>query len=192
MRRIPGIDLVVVNSDCDGLLRIARQSGATVVKRDPEFATDEISTSDYYRHIAQNCPGENILSATVTTPLIRDASYLEGIAAFQQMDTQRYDSVTSCLPVREFLYLDGKPLNYDPMAQVASQMLPDIVAINYGYSIINRMRMIETKNIVGAVPFFMKMGKIESVDIDTEEDFRIAELLYRSVHGDQDARFRAA
>lgn len=185
LKRVQGISRVIVNSDSKELLTIAAASGAETVLRDPAFATDQVLTSDYYRHIAENCDAEVILSPTVTTPMVERESYELGIRTFQELNDLQdssFDSVTSCRPIKEFLYRDGKPLNYDPERQVRSQDLPNIVALNYGYSIIRRQRMIEYKNIVGKRPYFIKLSQIESIDIDTLEDFFIAETLYSAQH----------
>ena len=184
LKQVSGIQRIVVNSDCPDLLAIAARAGAETVVRDPAYATDSVFTSDYYRDMAENCQAEAVLSATVTTPLVEVESYERGIAEFQSLDRSKHDSVTSCFPMKEFLYLDSKPLNYDPAKQVRSQDLPDIIALNYGYSIIDRAKMIEYKNIVGKRPMFMPLNKIESVDIDTHEDFFIAEQLYQSLKCD--------
>lgn len=178
---VKNLDRVIVNSEDDALLSIAKESGAEVVKRDPAFATDGISTSEYYKNIAENCDADIILSATVTTPLMRKESYEKGIKKFLELQGQGFDSVTSCSVLKEFLYVNGKPLNYDPSNQVRSQDLPNIFALNYGYSILFRDDMIRNKNIVGKNPFFMPHNKIESVDIDTLEDFFIAETLYDAI-----------
>jgi CMP-N-acetylneuraminic acid synthetase len=181
LRQVSGIDRIVVNSECPILLEIAKKCGAETVIRDPAFATDEVLTSDYYCHIAENCPGDIILSATVTTPLVKPQSYEKGIQAFLKTSEADHDSVTSARPIKEFLYLDGRPLNYDPARQVRSQDLPNIVALNYGFSIIRRQHMIECKNIVGKHPFFVQLPQVESIDIDTAEDFFIAETLYNAL-----------
>ena len=178
---VPNLDKVVVNSEDEELLAIARESGAETVKRDPAFATDGVSTSDYYKNIAENCDADIILSATVTTPLMRKESYEKGIKKFLELEGQGFDSVTSCTVLKEFLYVDGKPLNYDPSNQVRSQDLPNIFVLNYGYSILFRENMIKNKNIVGKKPSFVPISKIESVDIDTLEDFFIAETLYEAI-----------
>ena len=178
-----GIDRVLVNSEDELLLSIAAKAGADTIVRDPAFATDSVSTSDYYKNIAENCDTDYILSATVTTPLVRKESYEEGVRRFyENLESGGvYDSVTSCSQIKEFLYKDGKPMNYDPAHQVRSQDLPVIYALNYGYSIIEKKRMIEYKNIVGKTPLFIKLSRIESVDIDDLEDFVIAETLYKSL-----------
>jgi len=192
LKQVNGISRIVVNSDSQALLDIAAASGAETVLRDPAFATDQVLTSDYYRHIAENCDAEVILSPTVTTPMVEPASYELGIRTFHELQDSTFDSVTSCRPIKEFLYRDSKPLNYDPERQVRSQDLPNIVALNYGYSIIRRENMIAYKNIVGKRPCFVKLSQIESIDIDTLEDFFIAETLYRAKRSEPYRHHRAA
>lgn len=191
LQQVRGISRVVVNSECRELLSIAAACGAQTVVRDPAFATDTVLTSDYYRHIAEHCDAEVILSPTVTTPLVERESYERGIRAFHEVQGSDYDSVTSSRPVKEFLYLDGKPLNYDPERQVRSQDLPNIVALNYGYSIIRRELMIRYKNVVGKRPYFVELSQTESIDIDNPEDFFIAEMLYEAKYA-QPHRLRKA
>lgn len=182
LKQVRGLSRIVVNSESLELLSIAKKAGADTILRDPQFATDHVLTSDYYRHIAEKCICDVILSATVTTPFVKPESYELGIATFLSLTDSPYDSTTSCFPLKEFLYKDGKPLNYDPERQIRSQDLPDIVSLNYGFSIIKRSKMIEYKNIVGKRPLFVNLSKIESIDIDTPEDFFIAETLYQALH----------
>lgn len=182
LQRVPGIARVMVNSECDELLRIARSCGAETTKRDAKFASDQISASDYYQNSAENCDADVILSASVTTPLFSVESYQKGIEAFYQTDYARHDSVTSCCRVKEFLYQDGVPINYDPAMQVRSQDLPEIFSVNYGFSIIRRCDMIKYRNIVGRRPLLVETPRLESIDIDTEEDFFIASTLYSALN----------
>lgn len=181
--QVPELSAVVVNSDCENLLEIAKAAGAKIVLREPAFATDTVTTSDYYRHISQNCEAEVILSATVTTPLMRPDTYRQGIDEFLNCDESVHDSVTSAYQVKEFLYQDGKPLNYDPRRQVRSQDLPEIFALNYGFSIIRRSNMIAYKNIVGKNPKFVITPRIESIDIDDFDDFHLAATMYEKEYG---------
>ena len=43
--------------------------------------------------------------------------------------------------------------------------------------------MIEHKNIVTGNPYFYKLDEIESIDIDTEFDFMVAEYVYNKLRG---------
>ncbi|MCY2974891.1 MAG: hypothetical protein NTW52_09535 [Planctomycetota bacterium] len=117
LKQVRGLSGIIVNSESPELLALARKSGAETILRDPQFATDHVLTSDYYQHIAENCLCNVILSATVTTPFVEPESYESGIETFLSLSDSDYDSVTSCFPLKEFLYKDGKALNYDPAKQ---------------------------------------------------------------------------
>ena len=78
----------------------------------------------------------------------------------------------------EIKWLDGKPLNYDLNNVPNSQDLPDVIMLNYGITIIDRDVMRNEKRVVGNKPGFYKLNEIQSIDIDTEFDFFIAEQVY--------------
>ena len=78
------------------------------------------------------------------------------------------------------MWLDGKPLNYDVKKSPNSQDLPDINAITYGICIISKQDMIKYRNVVTENPTFKVLDEIESIDIDTEYDFMVAEMIYKT------------
>ena len=80
--------------------------------------------------------------------------------------------------VKEFLWLDGRPLNYDPLNAPNSQDLPNVVALNFGVTVVSREDLIKNRNIIGKRPKFVVTSDIEAIDIDTPLDFYIAEQLY--------------
>ena len=180
---LPSVEKVIVNSNDEEILKIAEITGADIVKRDEIYATNESNMSDVFKNIAENCPSENILYANCTNPLVENSSYEKAINIFFNKK-EEFDSVVSCHDIKEFMYRDFKPLNYDPKNQIRSQDLPDIVALNFAISVISREQMIQSRNIIGSSPFFYKLDEFESVDIDTEFDFFVAESLYKKKQGD--------
>lgn len=80
--------------------------------------------------------------------------------------------------MKEFLWLDGKALNYDPLNAPNSQDLPDIVALNFGATVTSREDLIRNRNIIGKHPTFVATTDIEATDIDTPLDFYLAEQMY--------------
>lgn len=180
LQRIKEIDDVIVNSNCDEILNIAEECGATIVKRDDVHASNSANMSDVFANIAENVDSEYILYANCTNPLVKDTSVEKVIKLFfENLDNLKdFDSLTSCHEVKEFLYLDNKALNYDPLNQPRSQDLPNIIALNFALSIISKKDMIKYRNILGKKPYFFVLNEEESVDIDSPQDFFIAEKLY--------------
>ncbi len=80
------------------------------------------------------------------------------------------------------MWLEGKPLNYDPKNSPNSQNLPDIYSMNYGCCILSKEDMLEMRNVVTMNPTFHITDEIESIDIDTEFDFMVAEFVYNKLH----------
>jgi N-acylneuraminate cytidylyltransferase len=85
----------------------------------------------------------------------------------------------NCRNVKEFLWLEGKPINYDPVHAPNSQDLPNVVALNFGVTVVRKEDLIKNSNIIGKNPQFVITSDIEAIDIDTPLDFYIAEQLYK-------------
>ena len=79
------------------------------------------------------------------------------------------------------MWLDGKAMNYDSLNAPNSQNLPDVVALNFGTTVVKRDDLIQNRNIIGKKPDFVVTSDIEAIDIDTPLDFYIAEQLYQRI-----------
>ena len=55
--------------------------------------------------------------------------------------------------------------------------------ITYGICLIHREDMIKYANVVTDNPTFKVLDEIESIDIDTEFDFMVAEMIYKKIKG---------
>ena len=178
MKRIKGIDGVIVNSNSDEMLEIAAGLGAEAVKRDEYFASSTVCMNEVYKNMAENSDCDTIIFADATNPLIKDETIEHCIKAyFENLD--EYDSLTTVNEIKQFMWQDGKPINYDAANKPKSQDLPDIVALNHAISIIPRKLMIEKMDIIGYKPNLFKIDSVEATDIDNEIDFEFAEFMYK-------------
>lgn len=177
LKRIPLLDGIVVNSNDDVMLKIAHDMGCETVKRDPKYASNDVSMSDVYVNMAQNIDTDVIIYTNVTNPLIKDETINRAIDTFM-MRNEDFDSVNTAHLIKEFLFLDHKPINYDLANQPRSQDLPDIMALNFAVSILTRETMINNKNVVGTRPYLFCIDEVEATDIDNMIDFEFAEFQY--------------
>ena len=175
--KIKGLDGIVVNSNDDEILSIASRYDVETVKRDQKYASNNITMSEVYVNMAENFNGDVVMYSNVTNPLLESHSIENMIRVYK--DGGEFDSVNSVHAIKEFMYLDGKAINYDPLRQPRSQDLPNIVAINFAISLISRENMIRHKNVVGLKPFLYEIPETEATDVDTQLDFDIAEILYK-------------
>jgi N-acylneuraminate cytidylyltransferase len=177
--RLKDVSNVIVTSDDDEMLKIASDLGATPMKRDPYFASDTVPMGDVYVHLATILGCKDILWTPVTSPLIKDETIQECIDIYK--NNTDYDSVVTTNIIKEYMWLDGKAINYDPKNHPRSQDLPDIYALNFAANILPREIMIKNKNILGDNFYAHMIDEVEAVDVDTEHEFMLAELLYNKV-----------
>ena len=119
----------------------------------------------------------------VTCPLISLDTYRSALNKFEGCE-----NLVSVKSVKHHLWWDEKnikkPVNYKINESPNSQDLPNIVQITYGVSLINRELMLKNKNIVCKNPEFYVLDEVESLDIDTEFDFLVAENIYSKLKKD--------
>lgn len=177
LKRINLIDEVYVNSNDDYMLEIARQYDCIPIKRDPYYASNEVSMNDVYENMAQNCDGDIIVYCNATNPLVKDDTIVKAIEKF--ITQNDFDSLNSAHPIKEFLFKDNQPHNFCLEKFPRSQDLPDIVALNFAINIIFKKDMIKNKHIIGKKPFIQNINSIEGTDIDDISDFEFAEFMYK-------------
>ena len=180
LKQLPSIDDIIINTDCEVATEIAKAHGVSCHVRDEFYASSIVTNDQHWKHIAETTPGDAILMAQTTSPLVRLSTFKTSIDAFLSPDNQ-HDSINSVSVEKKFLWLDGKPLNYDRSSTPKSQDLPNIVSLNFAITLIDRELMISRKNVVGENPKFIELDQFESVDLDEQIDFEFAEFLYRKL-----------
>tara|TARA_R110000796_G_scaffold250094_2_gene378628 strand:- start:647 stop:1309 length:663 start_codon:yes stop_codon:yes gene_type:complete len=183
LKKVKQIDEICVSTNCNKMKSVASKLGATVIDRDDHYCSSSVPMNDVYEYLAKNIDCNIVLYTNVTNPLVRSKTYETCIEKFFDSLTIGYDSLTTTCLVKENLWLDGKPINYDPSTHPRSQDLPDIHALNFAISIISRLDMELNRNIIGKRFFPFKLDKIEGLDIDDNDDFVLAQNLYQ-IHSD--------
>jgi CMP-N-acetylneuraminic acid synthetase len=177
LKQVDLVDEIIVSSDCEQMLSIAKSLGVKTHKRDKYYASSEATNSEFFKNLAQSIKCDNILYSPVTCPMISVETFIECINAFNTCE-----NIVTVSPIKHHLWLDGKPINYDIQQAPNSQDLPDIYSITYGVCLIHRNDMITNGNIVTPNPTFFVLDEIESTDIDTEYDFMVAEHVYNKIY----------
>lgn len=179
LKRISLFDGIIVNSNDDAMLEISEKiGGVQTIKRDEYYASNSVSMSDVYKNMAENCDCDVIAYINVTNPLLKDETIIRGLREFYN-NIDVYDSLNSAHLIKEFLFKDNLPINYDLRHQPRSQDLPDIYALNFALNILKKETMIECKNVVGYKPLIYNIDEIEATDIDNPIDFDFAEFVYK-------------
>ena len=180
---VPEVDSIVVNTNSEAAIELVEEeyAGTKVAyhRREAYYASSQCSGSEFFRHLAEVTDTDVFIYTPCTSPFVKPQTVSKCIKQFLQHP--EYDCLATVSSVKEFLWLDGKAINYDPLHAPNSQNLPDIVALNFGTTVANKSTVIENSNIIGKNPQFVLTDDIESIDIDTPLDFYIAEQIYNKI-----------
>lgn len=116
--------------------------------------------------------------------------YAHATAPFISVDTinecidkvvsQQYDSAFCAQKIQDFLWVDGAPLNFDAAHLPRSQDLKPIYRETSGVYVFTKDVFLKYRRRIGSHPFIKEVTFKESVDINTMEDFKLAELVCTS------------
>ena len=182
LKNVGGLDEIIVSSDSDEMLDVAKRHGVGTHRRDEHFASNEVNNSDFMQNLSTIVDGGHIMYAPCTSPLLSSETITEIVSKYKENNLRNIVTVTT---QKHHMWLDGRPLNYDPTNAPNSQDLPDIYSVNYGCCILSKEDLYKCRNVVTDTPTFHITDEIESIDIDTEFDFMSAEFVYKRVYGIQ-------
>ena len=174
-------DDIIVNTDSEEAMVGGEDNGVSWHRREPYYASSACSGSEFFQHLGIVTDCDVFCYCPVTSPFVSVETMMKCKALYEEKMQEGCDCVSTVSDVKEFLWLDGKPVNYDKKNAPNSQNLPDVKALNFGFTMVKRESLIKNRNIIGDNPLFVTTSGMESVDIDTPLDFYIAEQIYRKV-----------
>ena len=183
LKKVPEVTRIVVSSDSELMLEMAKRHGADIHRR-PEEYCDEVSRpfGDTVRLVCSAVEGDHILWAPCTSPLIWPALYSQAIGLYLQALKDGYDSLISVELFKRFMWDEKGPLNYElGDKQVPSQQLPKLYVVTNGILLAPREKTIEWKYTYGRNPYKYAIDKAATVDIDDELDLLHAAAWMKTV-----------
>jgi CMP-N,N'-diacetyllegionaminic acid synthase len=177
LKKVKDIDIIQVNSDCDVILQKAKELGVETFKRDPLYASDDADGKMVYKCLSEACPTDIMLIAFTPTPFIDKEDYEKCINIFR---SKNCDSVISVQHKKDYMFLDKKPVNFNPLKTCKSQDLPKYYSMTFGVTIVNTDFVKKNHSIWTPNPYFYEVDELKSLDIDTNFDFYICEQLYKN------------
>lgn len=89
----------------------------------------------------------------------------------------KYDSAFCAREIRDFLWKNGKPLNFDAQNVPRSQDITPIYRETSGVYVYTKGVFQNLRRRIGNTPYIKKLSLRESIDINEYEDFKLAEIM---------------
>ena len=184
-------DSVWVNTESEELGKAVQLLGAQFHRRPPELATDTATNRDFTYEFMKKHECDYVIMVNTTSPLLRQDTMNRFLDYVEQND---FDTVLSVVAEKEETFFQGKPLNFSLEKKINSQLLEPTEAVVWALTAWKTSTFIAMQE-QGINPVFGgKLGtfaipKDESCDLDTEEDWNIAEGILMARKNKQEARY---
>jgi len=176
------IDKVVINTDSEIIVKDAKDNfkdKVIIIDRPKDIQGGNVSMNIIIDYDLSKLDGEYFLQTHSTNPLLKTDTIDKAIEAyFDKLD--KYDSLFGVTKVQTRFYdKDANPINHNPEELLRTQDLEPLYEENSNFYIFSKDSFEKSnKKRIGLKPQIFEVNKLEAVDIDEPEDFKLAELLY--------------
>ena len=179
---VEGIARVVINTDAEaefGDDPRLRNPRVLLRRRKPELCGDFVSMNLVIADDIATVPASGYLMTHVTNPFLSAATIRRALAAYQAgvADGSADSLFTVTRHQTRFYRGDGSAINHDPANLIRTQDLEPWYEENSCMYLFSAASFAATQARIGARPILFPIPKHEAVDIDDEDDWKVAALL---------------
>lgn len=176
---------VVVDTDSEEIARLVRQHHPRVeILMRPEELRDgqAVTGNDLIAWELTQVEGEHFGQFHVTSPLLTPETIDRAVARYFAGLEEGEDSLFTVTEHQFWLFrADGSALNSDPRRLVRSQDLEPLYEDNSAAHLFSRSSFAATGSRIGERVRMLPIPRVEAIDIDTEEDFALADAVMRGL-----------
>ncbi|WP_372815960.1 acylneuraminate cytidylyltransferase family protein [Pararhodobacter marinus] len=179
---IDEIDCVVINTDARHILEengLVESDRVKIRDRKAELIGDTVSMNLILADDIANVPADTYLMTHTTNPMLRAKTIGDALGEYQAaVAAGTADSLFTVNKIQTRFYrADSSPVNHDPDNLIQTQDLEPWYEENSNLYIFTAESFAKTKARIGKQPMLYEMDKMEAVDIDTPEDWALAEAV---------------
>ncbi len=182
LKSVPAIDAVIINTDAREILaENGLIEGERVIIRDrkAEICGDFVSMNVIIDDDIQNIDADIYLMTHTTNPLLSKKSVEAAISQFKTaLKSGEADSLFTVNKVQERFYdVNVNALNHDPNNLIRTQDLKPWYQENSNLYLFTKKSFSRSKARIGKKPMMLETEPFESTDIDTPDDWDLAEVM---------------
>lgn len=182
LKSVSDIDAVVINTDAREILKkngLLEDERVIIRDRKSEICGDFVSMNVIINDDIQNIDADIFLMTHTTNPFLTNKSIETAISQFKAaLKSGTADSLFSANKVQERFYdVDVYALNHDPNNLIRTQDLEPWYQENSNLYLFTKESFNKTKARIGKKPMILETAPFESTDIDTPDDWDLAEVM---------------
>lgn len=156
------------------------EKGLHFLKRDAFLDGFQIKGLEIIGKFIQDVDADIYVLTHATQPFTKPESIR---SALEKVVSGEYDSAFSAVVLQDYMWMNGKPFNYDIKNIVRTQDLKPIYMETGAFFIFKKEVFTELGQRIGNRPYIFEIDQFEAVDIDTAEDFEFAKVVAAYLNG---------
>ncbi len=174
-------DDVYVDTNSDEIAAYAKEQGFLVIERKPELAKNSANGNDLLVYQYEQFPDyDYYFQLFATAPYLQPETIKE---CFNKLvSSVEYDSCFTATGNHGFYWLADNPMNYRPGILPRSQDMLPVIEETTGLYGITKNSLDRYRCRIGRKPYIHIVSKFEAVDINTEEDLKVAEYVGKVIY----------
>ena len=181
------INEVYVDSECEAILAKAIEVGAKCLRRDPVLASNATDGNQLFLNEVKNIDADIYIQHLCTSPFVEISTIKKAID--QLFNRPSTDSVILCRSDKYYWWKDGMPA-YDLENIPNSIDLPAELSEAMAFYAVRKEAALSTGRRIGKTPELIIGSPMELVDVNTEDDLRLAESIVRGKKAEERRVFR--
>ncbi len=143
--------------------------------RPKELDADNVSISAVLREFLNESDADVVVLAHATSPFLKAETISNCISSVLSGTN---DSALAAIKLNKFGIFKGKTINFDRKENLPPlQSIEPIIIEQGGLYVFKKEQFLKTNSRVGVNPHYEYLDLRQSVDIDTSEDFKLAEAM---------------
>lgn len=151
-----------------------KSKGLSFLKRDECLDGFQVKGLEIVEHFVKDVDADIYVLTHVTQPFTKSKSIR---TALTKVISGEYDSAFSAVALQDYMWINGKPFNYDMKNIVRTQDLETVYMETGAFFIFRKEVFTKYGQRIGNNPYIYEIDQFEAVDIDTAEDFEFAKVV---------------
>ncbi|MDC3298529.1 cytidyltransferase [bacterium] len=175
------IDEVYVDSECDNILKLAKNIGANTIKRSRDLATNKTDGNSLFYNECIKVDADIYIQHLCTSPFIKTETIKKSI---EILTNSNFDSVVLGEKSKKYKWVSNEP-KYDINNIPNSFDLDDEICESMGLYVVEKDAVLKYRRRIGDEPKMIFGEAEELVDINNKEDFDFASLILKGLKSNE-------
>ena len=175
LKQTHGIDEIYVYCSDEAITSYLPE-GVRYRKRSSQLDRSNTLILEVLEAFAKEVEADTYVLAHATAPFLSSLTIEAGI---QAVTSKEYDSALTVTPCHEFLWMNGKPFNYNATEIPRTQDLKEMYIETTGLYVFGRDLLLKQHRRTGEHPYLISVSRGEAIDINEPIDFVFANAWYQ-------------